>query len=79
MLNKFKVEYAPKRQLHQQRHCKYLAGFAPLKPAEFVLIKIQQLAGQIAGISKVNALKRTTKMVEHREGSDPDSTRKSPE
>jgi uncharacterized protein len=25
-----------------------LVGFAPLKPAEFVIIKIQQLAGQIA-------------------------------
>ena len=24
-----------------------LVGFAPLKPAEFVMIKIQQLAGQI--------------------------------
>ena len=24
-----------------------LVGFAPLKPAEFVIIKIQQLAGQI--------------------------------
>jgi phage tail sheath protein FI len=26
-----------------------LVGFAPLKPAEFVVIKIQQMAGQIAG------------------------------
>ena len=25
-----------------------LVGFAPLKPAEFVIIRIQQLAGQIA-------------------------------
>jgi len=24
-----------------------LVGFAPLKPAEFVVIKIQQMAGQI--------------------------------
>jgi uncharacterized protein len=24
-----------------------LVGFAPLKPAEFVVIKIQQIAGQI--------------------------------
>jgi uncharacterized protein len=24
-----------------------LVGFAPLKPAEFVIIRIQQLAGQI--------------------------------
>jgi hypothetical protein len=25
-----------------------VVGFAPLKPAEFVILKIQQLAGQIA-------------------------------
>ena len=25
-----------------------IVGFAPLKPAEFVVIKIEQLAGQIA-------------------------------
>ena len=25
-----------------------LVGFAPLKPAEFVVIKIQQIAGEIA-------------------------------
>ena len=90
-----------------------LVGFAPLKPAEFVVIQIQQMAGQIAdlrrqvmaqfsvnaqrfdpyknfkfrvkwdgkyvaGISKVSALKRTTEVVEHREGGDPSSGRKSP-
>jgi len=32
----------------------------------------------VAGISKVGALKRSTEMVEHREGGDPSSTRKSP-
>ena len=32
----------------------------------------------VAGISKVGALKRTTELVEHREGGDPSSTRKSP-
>jgi phage tail-like protein len=32
----------------------------------------------VAGISKVGALKRTTDMVEHREGGDPSSSRKSP-
>ena len=90
-----------------------LVGFAPLKPAEFVVIKIQQMAGQIAdlrsermaqftvnaqrfdpyknfkfrvkwdgryvaGVSKVGALKRTTEVVEHREGGDPSTSRKSP-
>jgi phage tail-like protein len=32
----------------------------------------------VAGVSKVGALKRTTKLVEHREGGDPSTTRKSP-
>jgi phage tail-like protein len=32
----------------------------------------------VAGISKVGALKRTTDLVEHREGGDPSSARKSP-
>jgi phage tail-like protein len=32
----------------------------------------------VAGISKVSALKRTTDMIEHREGGDPSSSRKSP-
>ena len=29
-----------------------LVGFAPLKPAEFVVIKIQQIAGQIADLRR---------------------------
>lgn len=32
----------------------------------------------VAGISKVSALKRTTEVVEHREGGDPSGSRKSP-
>ena len=32
----------------------------------------------VAGVSKISALKRSTKVVEHREGGDPSSSRKSP-
>lgn len=32
----------------------------------------------VAGISKISALKRTTEIVEHREGGDPSTSRKSP-
>ncbi len=32
----------------------------------------------VAGVSKVGALKRTTELVEHREGGDPSTSRKSP-
>jgi phage tail-like protein len=34
--------------------------------------------GYVAGVSKITALKRTTEMVEHREGGDPSSSHKSP-
>src|SRR5438105_10441042 len=34
--------------------------------------------GYVAGVSKVSALKRTTEMVEHREGGDPSTSHKSP-
>lgn len=34
--------------------------------------------GYVAGVSKVSALKRTTEIVEHREGGDPSSSHKSP-
>src|SRR5215813_1763443 len=32
----------------------------------------------VAGISKISALRRTTEVVEHREGGDPSTSRKSP-
>ena len=32
----------------------------------------------VAGVSKVSVLKRTTEVVEHREGGDPSSARRSP-
>jgi len=32
----------------------------------------------VAGVSKISALKRTTEVVEHREGGDPSTSRKSP-
>jgi Bacteriophage tail sheath protein len=44
-----------------------VVGFAPLKPAEFVIIKIQQLA------------ERSGEVVEHREGGDPSTSRKWPD
>jgi len=34
--------------------------------------------GHVAGVSKVSSLKRTTEVVEHREGGDPSTGRKSP-
>src|SRR5438094_7670585 len=34
--------------------------------------------GYVAGVSKVSALKRTTEVVEHREGGDPSTSHKSP-
>jgi phage tail-like protein len=49
--------------------------FDPYKPFKF---RVKWDGRYVAGVSKVGALKRTTEMVEHREGGDPSSTRKSP-
>lgn len=49
--------------------------FDPYKNFKF---RVKWDGRYVAGISKVGALKRTTEMVEHREGGDPSTTRKSP-
>jgi phage tail-like protein len=49
--------------------------FDPYKNFKF---RVKWDNNYVAGISKVSALKRTTEVVEHREGGDPSSTRKSP-
>jgi phage tail-like protein len=49
--------------------------FDPYKNFKF---RVKWDGRYVAGISKVSALKRTTEVVEHREGGDPSSARKSP-
>src|SRR5256885_9473369 len=49
--------------------------FDPYKNFKF---RVKWDGRYVAGISKVGALKRTTEVVEHREGGDPSSSRKSP-
>lgn len=49
--------------------------FDPYKNFKF---RVKWNGRYVAGISKVGALKRTTEVVEHREGGDPSSVRKSP-
>jgi phage tail-like protein len=49
--------------------------FDPYKNFKF---RVKWDGKYVAGISKVGALKRTTEVVEHREGGDPSSGRKSP-
>ncbi len=49
--------------------------FDPYKNFKF---RVKWDGRYVAGISKVSALKRSTDMVEHREGGDPSTTRKSP-
>ncbi len=51
------------------------ARFDPYKNFKF---RIKWDGRYVAGVSKVSALKRTTEMVEHREGGDPSSSHKSP-
>ncbi|MEN0064576.1 MAG: phage tail protein [Myxococcota bacterium] len=49
--------------------------FDPYKNFKF---RVRWDGRYVAGISKVSALKRTTEVVEHRDGGDPSSIRKSP-
>ena len=49
--------------------------FDPYKNFKF---RVKWDGRYVAGISKVGGLKRTTEVVEHREGGDPSSSRKSP-
>lgn len=49
--------------------------FDPYKNFKF---RVKWDGRYVAGISKVSALKRATEVVEHREGGDPSSSRKSP-
>jgi phage tail-like protein len=49
-----------------------------LDPYKTFKFKVKWDGKYVAGISKVSALKRTTEMVEHREGGDPSSGHKSP-
>jgi phage tail-like protein len=51
--------------------------FDPYKNFKFK-IKFGDNPNYVAGVSKVSALRRTTELVEHREGGDPSSSRKSP-
>ncbi|MBX3639482.1 MAG: phage tail protein [Nitrosomonas sp.] len=51
--------------------------FDPYKNFKF-RVKFSTSPDYVAGISKVSALKRTTEVVEHREGGDPSTSRKSP-
>jgi phage tail-like protein len=49
--------------------------FDPYKNFKF---RVRFDSDYVAGISKVSALKRTTEVIEHREGGDPSTIRKSP-
>jgi phage tail-like protein len=49
--------------------------FDPYKNFKF---RIKWDGKYVAGVSKVSALKRSTEVIEHREGGDPSSSRKSP-
>ena len=49
--------------------------FDPYKNFKF---RVKWDGRYVAGVSKVSALKRSTEVVEHREGGDPSSSRKSP-
>ena len=49
--------------------------FDPYKEFKF---RVKWDGHYVAGVSKISALRRTTEVIEHREGGDPSSSRKSP-
>ena len=49
--------------------------FDPYKNFKF---RVRWDGKDVAGVSKVSSLKRTTEVIKHREGGDPSSSRKSP-
>ncbi|MCA8952142.1 MAG: phage tail protein [Planctomycetes bacterium] len=49
-----------------------------LDPYKNFKFRIKWDGRYVAGVSKIGALKRSTKLVEHRDGADPSTTRKSP-
>ena len=49
-----------------------------LDPYKNFKFRIKWDGKYVAGVSKVSALKRTTEVIEHREGGDPSTGRKSP-
>src|SRR5919112_3424050 len=51
--------------------------FDPYKNFKF-RVKFGDNGNYVAGVSKISALKRTTELVEHREGGDPSTNRKAP-
>jgi len=57
---------------------KFVVNAARFDPYKNFKFRVSFGAGYVAGVSKISALKRTTEMVEHREGGDPSSSHKSP-
>lgn len=53
-------------------------GAARTDPYKSFKFRVKWDGRYVAGVSKISALKRTTEVVEHREGGDPSSSRKSP-
>jgi phage tail-like protein len=57
---------------------KFTVNASRLDPYKNFKFRLSWDGKTVAGVSKVTALKRTTEVVEHREGGDPSSSRKSP-
>lgn len=57
---------------------KFSVNAERLDPYKNFKFRVKFGSEYVAGVSKVSALKRTTEVVEHREGGDPSSSRKSP-
>lgn len=74
-------EILPKRNIEetdQRMESQYTVNQTRFDPYKNFKFKVKWDGKYIAGINKISGLKRTTEVIEHREGGDASTSRKSP-
>ena len=68
----------PDRDVRRKAMAQFSVNAQRFDPYKNFKFRVKWDGRYVAGVSKVGALKRTTEVVEHREGGDPSTSRKSP-
>jgi phage tail-like protein len=68
----------PERRLGRTAMAQFTVNATRFDPYKNFKFRVKWDGRYVAGVSKVGALKRSTEVVEHREGGDPSTSRKSP-
>jgi hypothetical protein len=68
------LDSRPRREIEMAQFSVNAQRFDPYKNLKF---RVKWDGRYVAGVSKVSGLKRTTEVIEHREGGDPSTSRKS--